>query len=61
MVRNFTKEPLSPGQARSFINLARSSPRAGNTEGIRYSLLENENTDSYWKITLDDNTKDSFP
>tara|TARA_B100000902_G_scaffold152703_1_gene149246 strand:- start:3637 stop:4206 length:570 start_codon:yes stop_codon:yes gene_type:complete len=61
MVRNFTKKPLLPDQARSFINLARLSPRAGNSEGIRYSLLENENVESYWKITLDQNAKESFP
>jgi len=61
MVRNFTEEPLLPNQARSFINLARSSPRAGNTEGIRYSLLENENVDRYWKITLGQNKRESFP
>ena len=61
MVRNFTQKPLLPDQARGFINLARLSPRAGNTEGIRYSLLENEKTDTYWKITMDENTKESFP
>ena len=61
MVRNFTQKPLLPDQARGFINLARLSPRAGNTEGIRYSLLENENTDTYWEITMDENTKESFP
>ena len=61
MVRNFTQKPLLPDQARGFINLARLSPRAGNTEGIRYSLLENENTDTYWEITMDGNTKESFP
>ena len=61
MVRNFTQKPLLPDQARGFINLARLSPRAGNTEGIRYSLLENENTDIYWEITMDGNTKESFP
>ena len=61
MVRNFTQKPLLPDQARGFINLARLSPRAGNTEGIRYSLLENEKTDTYWEITMDENTKESFP
>ena len=61
MVRNFTQKPLLPDQARGFINLARLSPRAGNTEGIRYSLLENERTDTYWEITMDENTKESFP
>ena len=61
MVRNFTKEPLLPDQARGFINLARSSPRAGNTEGIRYSLLENKNIDIYWETTLGENEKESFP
>ena len=61
MVRNFSQKPLLPDQARGFINLARLSPRAGNTEGIRYSLLENEKTDIYWEITMDENTKESFP
>ena len=61
MVRNFTQKPLLPDQARGFIDLARLSPRAGNTEGIRFSLLENEKTDTYWEITMDENTKESFP
>ena len=61
MVRNFTQKPLLPDQARGFINLARLSPRAGNTEGIKFSLLENEKTDTYWEITMDENTKESFP
>mgnify|MGYP001969803997 FL=1 len=61
MVRNFTDEPLVPNQARNLINLARLSPRAGNTEGIRYSLLEGENVETYWNITLNENARESFP
>ncbi|GIR34781.1 MAG: hypothetical protein CM15mP49_01660 [Actinomycetota bacterium] len=60
MVRNFTQNRYCRPSS-WFHYLARLSPRAGNTEGIRYSLLENENTDIYWEITMDENTKESFP
>lgn len=61
MVRDFTSRPLLPGQARGFIQSARSAPRAGNTEGVRYSLLEAENVTAYWDITLSGNKKETFP
>jgi|TARA_B100001094_G_scaffold213052_1_gene207120 nitroreductase len=61
MVRDFTNQPLLPEQARSLIKLARLAPRAGNTEGVRYSLLEDENVTAYWDITLSGNKREIFP
>ena len=52
MVRDFNKQPLLPGKAKALIGLARLSPRAGNTEGIKYSLLEGGSVAKYWEVTL---------
>ena len=61
MVRDFDKQPLSPDKAKALIGLARLSPRAGNTEGIRYSLLEGESIAKYWEVTLPEIARKSFP
>ena len=61
MVRDFQERRLKEGVAERLIDAARYAPRAGNTEGIRYSLLEGDNVCDYWDLTLAKDARREFP
>ena len=61
MVRDFQERRLKEGVAERLIDAARYAPRAGNTEGIRYSLLEGDNVCDYWETTLSKDARREFP
>jgi len=61
MVRDFQERRLKEGVAERLIDAARYAPRAGNTEGIRYLLLEGDNVGDYWDATLAKDVRREFP
>tara|TARA_B100001250_G_C19762852_1_gene773324 strand:- start:504 stop:1124 length:621 start_codon:yes stop_codon:yes gene_type:complete len=61
MVRDFQERRLKEGVAKRLIDAARYAPRAGNTEGIRYLLLEGDNVCDYWDVTLPKSARREFP
>lgn len=52
MVRSFTGEPVAPTVVDELCDLARRAPTAGNTAGIEFLVLEGDDTDRYWDVTL---------
>ncbi len=61
MMRDFQERRLKEGVAERLIDAARYAPRAGNTEGIRYLLLEGDNVGDYWDATLAKDIRREFP
>lgn len=61
MVRDFQERRLKDGVVERLIDAARYAPRAGNTEGIRYSLLEEDKVRDYWETTLSKDARRKFP
>jgi len=61
MTRDFKESPLELGTAEELVDVARYAPRAGNTDGIRYLILENTEVSDYWAITMPDDTQHDFP
>ena len=61
MVRDFQERRLKEGVAERLIDTARYAPRAGNTEGIRYLLLEGDKVCDYWDATLSRDARREFP
>lgn len=61
MVRNFTTDPVSPSLTDSLLALAVRAPSAGNTWGTHFVVLEGEQTQTYWDLTLPVEKRASFP
>lgn len=61
MTRSFTDDPVDDGIVDHLLSSARFAPRAGNTQGIEYLVLQNEQVHEYWKTTFDEESKEGFP
>ncbi len=61
MSRSFTGQKVDAELVDELVSLARFAPRAGNTQGIEFLLLEESDIGEYWETTLDTENRDSFP
>jgi nitroreductase len=61
MTRSFTDDPVDDKIIDHLLSSARFAPRAGNTQGIEYLVLQNEQVHEYWRTTFDQETKEGFP
>ena len=61
MTRSFTRDKVSAELVDALVGLARLAPRAGNTHGIEFLILENSHVDEYWETTFNDKNRDDFP
>ena len=59
--RTFTSEPLADGLLDGLIDRARRAPTAGNSQGVEFLVLEGEDVDAYWDITLTAQLRAAFP
>ena len=61
MTRSFTRDKVSAELVDVLVGLARLAPRAGNTHGIEFLILENSHVDEYWETTFNEKNRDDFP
>jgi nitroreductase len=61
MVRSFSPRPIPPEVLTKVLDLARRVPAAGNTQGLDLVVLEGEETQRYWKTSLPDEQRATFP
>ena len=61
MTRSFTRDKISTELVDVLVGLARLAPRAGNTHGIEFLILENSHVDEYWETTFNEKNRDDFP
>jgi nitroreductase len=61
MVRSFSPRPIPPEVLTQVLDLARRVPAAGNTQGLDLVVLEGEETQRYWKTSLPDEQRATFP
>ncbi len=61
MSRSFTGQKIDTELVDELVSLARFAPRAGNTQGIEFLLLEESDIGEYWETTFDTKNRDSFP
>lgn len=52
MTRSFATTPLPPGILDGFVDLASRAPSAGKTQGWHLIVLEGDETEQFWDITL---------
>ena len=60
MVRSYTREPVAPAAIDEICDLARRAPTAGNAAGIEFLVLEGDDTDRYWDVTLPPDRREDF-
>jgi len=61
MVRNYRPEPVEPALVDELLTLATKGPSAGNTWGTHFVVLEGEQTQRYWDLTLPQDKRAGFP
>lgn len=61
MTRDYRAESIDPGLVDELIELARRAPSAGNTTGTFFVVLEGDDVQRYWAITLPAERRASFP
>lgn len=61
MVRNYRPEPVEPALVDELLTLATKGPSAGNTWGTHFVVLEGEQTQRYWDLTLPQDKRANFP
>jgi nitroreductase len=52
MTRSFTDQPLPAGMLEQLVDLASRAPSAGKTQGWHVVVLEGDDTQRFWDITL---------
>ena len=52
MVRAFTDDPVAPALVDDLLDLSRRAPSAGNTQPLRFVVLEGADTARLWDLTL---------
>jgi nitroreductase len=52
MTRAFSSEPVAPELVDQLVDLASRAPSAGNSQGFHVVVLEGDETDRYWDVTL---------
>lgn len=61
MVRAYRDEPVPPALVDGLLDLARRAPSAGNTQGVRFLVLDTpEAVAGYWDLTLAPEARASF-
>jgi len=60
MTRAFASTPVDPGVIDSLVDLASRAPSAGKTQGWHLVVLEDEQTQRFWDISLPVAKRDSF-
>ena len=60
MVRSYTGEPVVPAVIDEICDLARRAPTAGNTAGVEFLVLEGNDTEAYWEVTLPPERRENF-
>jgi nitroreductase len=61
MTRAFRPDPLDPLLVDGLVDLARRTPSAGNTDGLRVVVLEGPNVVGYWAVALPPARRRAFP
>lgn len=61
MVRNYRPDPVAPALIDELLTLASKGPSAGNTWGTHFVVLEGEQTQRYWDLTLPVEKRAAFP
>ncbi len=62
MTRAFSPEPVDASVLDSLLDDARRAPSAGNTQGTEFLVLDTpELVETYWGITLPEDSRSSFP
>lgn len=61
MVRNYRNDPVDPALVDQLLTLASKGPSAGNTWGTHFVVLEGEQTQRYWDLTLSVEKRATFP
>ncbi|HAY52112.1 MAG TPA: hypothetical protein DCY30_08800 [Acidimicrobiaceae bacterium] len=61
MTRSFTRDQVDADLVDALVGLARLAPRAGNTQGIEFLVLESSQVDDYWNTTFNEKNRDDFP
>ncbi len=60
MVRDFTTEPVDPRLLDQLLDDARRVPTAGFSQGIDFVVLEGEQTEIFWKHTMEPDVRSNF-
>lgn len=60
MTRAFSPEPLDPGIVDDLLELATRAPSAGKSQGWHFVVLEGEQKNRFWDLTLDVDRRASF-
>lgn len=60
MTRAFRPDPLAPGTLERLVDLASRAPSAGKTQGWHLVVLEGDDTDRFWDITLPAERRSTF-
>jgi nitroreductase len=60
MVRDFTSEPVDPVLLDRLLDDARRVPTAGFSQGIDFVVLEGEQTEIFWKHTMEAAVRETF-
>ncbi len=61
MSRSFTDSKLDEEVVDGLIRLARFAPRAGNTQGIEFLVIESAQVEKYWETTFNEKSRAGFP
>jgi nitroreductase len=61
MVRNYRPEPVDATVIDTLLALACKGPSAGNTWGTHFVVLEGDQTQRYWDLTLPVDARENFP
>ena len=60
MVRDFTDEPVDPAVLDRLLDDARRVPTAGFSQGIDFVVLEGQQTELFWKHTMEADVRATF-
>jgi nitroreductase len=60
MTRSFTDQPLPDGTLEELVDLASRAPSAGKTQGWHLIVLEGDETQRFWDITLPAERREAF-
>lgn len=60
MVRDFTDEPVDPALLDRLLDDARRVPTAGFSQGIDFVVLEGQQTELFWKHTMEADVRATF-
>ncbi len=61
MVRSFEDTPIERARVEALLRLALRGPSAGNTQALRFLVLDGPEIEHYWATTLDADRRASFP